>query len=497
MRFACILLVLMLPCGAFAQDPQPADVQPPPPVGVAPENVETVLQGMASEWLSQGVRSPEAEGAAEVTELNVAKCVELALSQNEQVLVAQDDVDAAIARIGIAKSQLFPQLKTDVGFSHSETNIRQPGGVLGGLTSSIMPQFEDDMRRDHFGVTQILYSGGQLKSAIEASKYLAESQEWKKKATLNDLEYEVKSAYYDCLLTQGLVRVAEESIRTFERHLADAQQMLDVGLVSNFEVLRAKTELGARQSDRVAAQNALRLALTNLRRILNIPQDAPVALKGEPAFKSLPSGLAESIEIASGVRPELVALDRAILAAQKNVRGVKGQYLPKAGATVDWNNYDNAGSYQPDGWTFGVGVEWDIYTGGRRKSQVSEAQAQLRSLEHQKQQVARLVEFDVRQAYIRMEDAKAKSISEKGTVELGREGLRLAQLRFQEGVGTQVETLDAELALTSAEVALLRALREYVVARAALEKSLGESLLAEVPEMKQDEAPVKACCANE
>lgn len=531
MRLACILLVLALPCISFAQDTKPTEVQAQPSEASVPGSMEQVLQGMAGEWLSEGVRSPEAEGVTDVTELNVLKCVELALSQNESVLVAQDDVDAAIARIGIARSQRFPQVKTDVGFTHTDYNTRSAGGllsslaggsfsgpgqILGGLLDpsgvniaqvgfgifsllmpTSMPQAKDDIRRDHFGVTQVLYAGGQIKAAIAASKYLAESQEWKKQSTLNDLEYEVKSAYYDCLLTQGLVRVAEESIKTFERHLADAQQMLDVGLVSNFEVLRAKTELGARKADHVAAQNALRLALTNLRRILNIPQDAPVLLKGEPTFKPLPAGLEESMKIASEVRPELVALDKAILAAQKNVRGQKGQYLPRAAATADWNNYDGAGSYQPDGWNFALGVELDIYAGGRRKAQVSEAQAQLRSLEHQRQQASRVVEFDVRQSYIRMEDAEAKSLSEKGTVELGREGLRLAQLRFQEGVGTQGETLDAELALTSAEVSLLKALREYVVARAALEKALGESLLAEAPESKSCDASKEACCAKQ
>jgi outer membrane protein TolC len=69
----------------------------------------------------------------------------------------------------------------------------------------------------------------------------------------------------------------------------------------------------------------------------------------------------------------------------------------------------------------------------------------------------------------------AKVDSERGTVELATEGLRLAELRFQEGVGTQSEVLDAELALTNAETSLIQALREYAVANASLEKAAGLS----------------------
>jgi len=99
----------------------------------------------------------------------------------------------------------------------------------------------------------------------------------------------------------------------------------------------------------------------------------------------------------------------------------------------------------------------------------------LRSLEYQREDVARLVELDVRQAALRVQESIAKIRAEKGTVALAEEGLRMAQLRFQEGVGTQVETLDAALALTGARTQLVRALRDYAVAVAALDKALGRS----------------------
>ena len=94
---------------------------------------------------------------------------------------------------------------------------------------------------------------------------------------------------------------------------------------------------------------------------------------------------------------------------------------------------------------------------------------------HVIEDLRQLVELDVRRAWIELQDALAKIQSERGNVALAQEGLRLAVVRFQEEVGTQAETLDAELALTNAETSLAVALHDYAVAHAALEKAAGMS----------------------
>ena len=124
-----------------------------------------------------------------------------------------------------------------------------------------------------------------------------------------------------------------------------------------------------------------------------------------------------------------------------------------------------------------LGAEWELYGGGRRKHETAEAEARLRSLGNQRAELKQLVELDVRRAFIQVQDAIAKIKSEKGTVGLAREGLRLAEVRFENGYGTQADILDAELALTSAESALAQALRDYAVAHAALDEATGASPL--------------------
>lgn len=466
------------------------------------------------------------------------RCVALALENNAQVYAAGARVDAARARIGQAQAERWPKLDGRIGYTHTGYNQYEAprwleilntvgggssglgggglGGGLGGgnsLAGSVAsaalgigfnvaatrffeqftPQTEpdDDLITSEATIRQVLYTGGQLTAGIRASKFLAESEAWQRQATLADIEFQAKQAFYDALLTDALVRVAEESVKTFSRTLADAEEMFEVGMVSHFEVLRAETELGARKAQVVAAHNGRKLAFSQLRRVLSIPQDTPIAL--DPVRKWTPmAGPVEAyINDALAVRPELKALDEALSAAEQDLRRVKGSYLPQVAATATYRNVDGGGLTMPDGWELTVGAEWEIAAGGRRGHETAEKNAAIRELEYQRADLERLIELDVTQAHIQIEDAMAQVQSERGTVELAQEGLRLAELRFQEGVGTQSEVLDAELALTNAESNLISALRDFAVATAALERATASNWFPSFIAAEAQEEPVE------
>jgi outer membrane protein TolC len=465
--------------GAAVIDPsdeEPAQARALTPGGELQEAVEII--GRYVETQDKTFAEEQLEGEPVV--LDVRACVDRALSANARISAAEDRLRAARARVGQAQSRLLPQAAASASYTHTEYNEPESsplldiiGGLFGGIAGGAAP--EDDFTRTSLDVSQVLYTGGQICAAIRASEYLARSQEWQRDATLAEVEFEAKEAYYDAILAQTLIRVAEDSLETYERTAADAQRMFDVGMISNFELLRTRTEKGRREADLVAARNARRLAFANLRRVLYLPQDTPLVL--EPQFAMAPPQreLEQFLELARSRRPELNALDAAIAAARQDVKRVKGQYLPQVGLSANYANTDGGGAAAPDGWTFSLGAEWDLYTGGRRKHETIEAEAQVDQLIHEQADVEQLVELDVTRAYIQIQEAMARVASERDTVDVAREGLRLARLRFEEGVGTQADVLDAELALTGAESQLVQALREYAVGQSSLDRAAGLS----------------------
>ncbi|MBI2432180.1 MAG: TolC family protein [Candidatus Hydrogenedentes bacterium] len=427
------------------------------------------------------VRAPVGEGgdaaeSAAPLAVDVEQAVAIVLEQNPQALVAAEEVIISHERVGQAESQRLPQVKTRAAYSYVEgledELVKVP--LVKDLVGNLRPQ--PGTTTTQVIVQQTLYAGGQIQAAIRASEFLAQSQEWQREATLQQLAFDTRQTFYAVLLTEALVNVAQESIGTFERHRSDAQKLLDEGIGTKLELLRAETELSARQANLESATTAHEIALLNLRRLLGVAQDAPLQLNGSLEETPVELPVEEMVATAQGQRAELRAIEAGVQAAEQQVAMKRGAFKPKAAATAQYQDVDGGGAALPDGWSFTVGAEWDLYAGGRRKHEVAEARAKLRSVEHQQTDVQRLVEMDVRQATLRVGEAAAKIEKEKSTVALAEEALRMASLRFEEGVGTQTEMLDAELALTQARTQLAQALHDHAVAHAALTKALGNPL---------------------
>lgn len=414
-------------------------------------------------------------------------CVELALKNSAQAAISEEDVAQAEARIAQAKAGRLPQIKAQVGGTYMD-------GLEGIKTSKLLEnvvgvgdlQPDKLITRGTVSVEQVFYAGGQISNAVKASKFLAESQEWKHEVTRSQIAFDATQAYHDAMLTHALVEVAKDSVNTFTKHVADAKHVVDVGMASKIVLLRANTELGAREADLTSASTAEEVALLNLKRILALPEGQRLVLSGDAEWRAEQDSLEALIARAKGSRPELLALEKGIEAAEAGVRVKKGAYLPRAAGTVQWQEGTGTGALQPNGFSATAGIEWQLYAGGKRKGEVLEAESQVRALQKQREDVERLVELDVRQAYLRVNDAIEKIRRDKGTVALAEEGFRLASVRFKEGVGTQTEMLDAELALTQAKTKLAQAVRDYEVANASLDKATAQIVAPlEAPDAKK------------
>jgi outer membrane protein TolC len=417
---------------------------------------------------------------AEPLVLDEAACVALAMSGNPQVGAAEETAEAAAARVNQARAARLPQITANGAYTYIDG---LPVDLYtGGALSFLAPDVEAEKWSVTGGVAleQVLFAGGRLQAAQAASAYLAKSEAWRTEATRHEVAFAAVRALHDARFTVALVQVAEERAKAYERHLADARDAFEVGMIPQFAVLRAESEWGARAAEQTTAASQARLAGLNLLRTLGLPQDSAYTLAEPEAPAPVAGTLEEHILRALEQRPELRALDSALAAAGQQVRGQQGQYLPQAGAQLRYDDFDGGVSVNPAGWSVNVGVQWELFTSGRRKAEVAEARAEERGLEYQRADVAQLVELDVRQAWLRIEEAAAQAVAEEKNVALAEEGLRMAELRFQEGIGTQGELLDAELALHAARVQLTRAHREQAVSRASLDKAVGNEPLPQV-----------------
>jgi outer membrane protein len=417
----------------------------------------------------------EAEAPGAVT-VSLDEAVARALERNGRLLAAAARVDAAESQVEQAKSAKRPSIRGQVQTAYL-------GALDQGVDTTPLADFVLDADSLQIGdsiiagvisLQQVLYAGGSIRAGIEASEFLAESETWREAAARNDLVLEVKRAYYDCLLARALARVARESVETFERHREDAAKALEVGAVSRFEMIRAETELSSRRADLDTVKTMQAIAQLNLQRLLHWEEEAPIAC--DPALPISwegDEGLDAIVASALTARPEIAALEAGLEAAKLQVTAREGQSKPRAAAMAQYQRIEGGSDALPNGLVLSVGLEWELYTGGRRKHEILEAGYQAESLEHELGELKRAVDLEVKQAAFRMDDAAGKIVQTHNTVLLAREGQELAELRFKQGIGTQTETLDADLALVQSRSALVQALRDYLAARAERDKAAG------------------------
>jgi outer membrane protein TolC len=446
----------------------------------------------------EAYHTPEDTGETlEPLALTLDQCVALALQNNARILEADTEVALREAQTGQAKARRRPQIQGQYSYNYID-NLDQGIGspLIQGLIGAEGYAPEKATTTTGLSINQLIYAGGQVQAAVKASQYLASSEAWRRDAVRAEIAFQAREAYHTALLASSLVTVAEEALEAFERHVSDTEILQREGASTAYEVLRAKTEAGARRSDLEAARAGAKLADINMRRILALPENQPLTYDAALPWTPVGEKVEALVAAARAQRPEVLALQEAVAASDHQERGVKGKYLPQAAATVRWQSVDNGGQVMTDGWSVNVGAQWDLYLGGQRKHELGEVRARAEGLRIQLADMERLVAADVEQACVRLDETTASMRTGKETVVLAAESVRLANLRFKEGVGTQTEIIDTELTLTQAKTGLVQAIRDYFVAYAALQRAAGgdpaASSVGAVEETTADPAVVEA-----
>jgi outer membrane protein len=442
----------------------------------APTELDQLLENVAPILNEPGAYHNEVETGEGLTPLalNLDRCVDLAVTQNAQVLVAETEVALREAQTGQAQARHKPEIKAQWGYRYID-GLNQEIGPPAVQRILGVENYAPDKGTITTGlsVTQVLYAGGQIQAAVNASRFLAASEAWREEAIRAEVAYQAKVAYHDALLAHALITVTTEALAAFERHQQDTETLEEEGVVTPFEVLRAKTEVGARKANLTSAKATARLADLNIRRILALPEGQPLTYDRHLPREAITGAVTDLKVRAQEQRAELKALNDALSAGQQQATGIKGKYLPQAAASASWINVDKGGQVLPDGWQFTIGAQWDLYLGGQRKHELGESRARIAGLRHQQADMIRLIALDVEQAVIRRHESTVAMGTEKENVALAKESVRLAKLRYQEGFGTQTEIIDSALLHTQAKTALVRAIRDYYVAYASLERALG------------------------
>ncbi len=406
------------------------------------------------------------EGRTDV--LNLDEAVRVALANNREILAATEKIEEAQQRIKEARAEYLPT----INLSGSYTRLNEAPSM------SVPPYGSIEMgKADNYlstlSLTQVLYSSGILKYGNQgASLYYQKSEEDLKNAQ-NKITFQVKKAFYAVLLAERNREVTEAALDQSERHLAVVEDLFEAGVVSKFDLLRTRVEVANLKPDLIQVRNNVHLSLENLANLLSLPS-ASLKLEGELSFRPLKVTLEEALDRALEERSDLKSVQ-----LQKEISEV----LLKLAEVQNKPNLALVGNYQyqnPSGGEDEWGGEWNLnlvlsiplFDGWATRARVAQRRSQVRQIELSVQGLEAGVDLEVRKVFWDVEASKERIYAQEKNIEEAEEALSIAEVRYKSGAITNLEVLDAQLTVTRARLGHLKALHDYNVAMAELEKAM-------------------------
>ena len=411
-----------------------------------------------------GLMSAQTAFAAAV-EINLDKAIEMALKTNPTVKISEAESSVAKAQKDEAKASRW----LSIDYTHKTAR----GGYYDPDPSS--SQYAP--RNSHtngFTASIPLYTGGKLSGTIEQAVQNYKSSEYGVDESYQAVKLSATNGYYAVLQAIDTVKLSKDSVERLSAHLQNVQAQYDVGVVAKVDVLRSQVELANAEQNLIKAQNAYDLAVADLNNIIGLPHGTELNVTESLQYSKYDNPMENCINFALANRPELFQAEAGIEAAKAAVKVAKSGYMPQvaASASNDWSSTSWPGDDNQN-WGVGVSVSMNVFDSGVTAAKVNASEASLYKAEETYRQTKDSVQLDVRNNYLSLREAEKRIATSKVAVDSAEEDYRISQLRYQAGVGTNIDVMDAQVALTQAKNNYVQALYDYNTSSAALAKSMG------------------------
>jgi outer membrane protein TolC len=437
--------------------------------------------------------NPEDVRIEQIESITLQQAIDLARRNSQVLQIAGQQVEQSRSALREQQAALYPDLNFQMGATRSVS----AGGELGVRAQQRQLNFQAsrtgqpaDQARPNFGSNSLnstlelnynLDLFGGRRATIRAAEEQLRLRELEVERQAEQLRFDTAEAYYNLQNADGQVAIRQASVRNAQQSLRDAEALERAGVGTRFAVLQAQANLANELQQLSVARRDQRVAQRRLAEILNISQTANLTA-ADPVEQagSWRLSLEESIVQAFRNRPELEQqlVQRDISKQQR--RSIQAGRYPQVSVSAAYNvlgqDPDDPGRFVARGWADGYSVQarlaWSIFDGGAANARVRQREADITIAESRFDQLRNQVRREVEQAYFGLESSFENIETSEAGVLQSREALRLARLRFQAGVGTQTDVIQAETDLTRAERNRLSAIVNYNLGLSSLQRAV-------------------------
>jgi OMF family outer membrane factor len=411
--------------------------------------------------------------------VTLEEVIDLVEKTNSDWIQARIAIDRARAGLRASEAGRSPTVSGTIQYSYVDSAQSRLNNINNTLTNNLNQVVSRNTTSNPLtgtvGINYTLFDSGVNDATIRAAENNLRIAESNLNQARQTIRLSVVTDYYNLQNADETVRINRKAVENAEKSLKDTQSREKAGVGTKFDVLQSDVSLANAKQDLLNAEASQLIARRELSRLLNFPPTVELTATDKiapvPAWK-LP--LEESIVLAVRNRAELDIhkLEREV--ARDNVNISLARLGPQIALFANLNTASefNSGGGIGTGYQIGATLNWNLYDGGKTTAQVDQFKADQATAESKFEQAARQARYDVESSYINQRSRFQQIDTATLAVKQATEALRLARLRLDAGVGTQLEVIKAESDFTRADVNRVQAIIGYNQSRANLERAV-------------------------
>ncbi|HNV69183.1 MAG TPA: TolC family protein [Candidatus Ozemobacteraceae bacterium] len=457
-------------------------VSPLPEVASDASQSDAEMASRTATTLSSTVAAPDSENATNsMGNLHLEEIQRLALKQNHSVISSRQQVEIAEGQVKQARSVSSTRLTGKM----TQTRLDDVGAInIGGRTIAMGKK---DTQRAYVEMAQPLFLGGKDRATISAARLGRSAAQAGHFFTRQQVLRQATMSWLAWLFASEVEKVARKDLDLANEHHRLIEARLRQDQASKFELLRADVRLAQARSKYRQEQNNSDLARLELLRVLALPADLMIGTQDRLSMQEFEPNPIRDASEAVFLREDLRIKRLEAEISRQGLRAARGEKQPTL------NLFGQVGSEDPSSksglgglqrksyWNAGLALEVPLADGGQRRGKIQEATARLALAENALQEALEKTHIEIKQALLNLETAQEVVRSQEEALKQAEEALRLANVKYTNGMFTQVEMFDAENAFLNTNLQYLQAVYAHHQARVAYllaTGQLGRNLLA-------------------
>ena len=416
------------------------------------------------------------------TELTLREAINIALEANLGVKQAVQEVRAAESTRKQSMTEFLPTLSTTYSYLYrDQEQVQSIGGAAGAGDFVINPQDEYNFVTSF---NQPIFTGFALINQYKIADLGLDVAEISAKITRQDVILDTRNAYYQILKTRKLVEVAEQTVVQITAQKEVSENFYQVGMSPLNDLLQSQVRLANAKQALITALNNLEITKAQFNTILRRPVTSPVAVVDILDFKPFDKDIDYCLNAARSNRLELQVADLNIERAQRQVDLTEREFYPTinlqgnyARRGEEWDVSGGEGISDSSFWNVQATATWEFWQWGRTVYGRKEKLSRLSQARFSKADTQDKIDLEVKQAFLRIQESEKNILTVEKAIEQAKENLRITEEQYKEQVATQTDVLVAQTLLTETQTNYYNALYDFKIARAVLNRAIGQEEL--------------------